>query len=300
MEGEEPPKLGRRVVVYGGGNTAMDAARTAKRLGAEEAVVVYRRTRDRMPAHDFEVEEAIEEGVLVKWLSTIRKADEGRLVLERMELDDTGFPQPTGELEELEADSLVLALGQEADLGLLERLPDVEIEDGVVKVGPDLMTGRAGVFAGGDIVPAERTVTVGIGHGRAAARNIDAYLRGTTGAPDPEREPAPFEGLNTWYYADAPKTVRPQLELARRASTFDEVVGGLDASTALFEARRCLSCGNCFACDNCYGVCPDNAVIKLDGGGAYAYAIDLDYCKGCGLCAAECPAGAIAMRPEEI
>jgi NADPH-dependent glutamate synthase beta subunit-like oxidoreductase len=300
MEGEAPPNLGRRVVVYGGGNTAVDAARTAKRLGAEEAVLVYRRTRDHMPAHDFEVEEAIEEGVLVKWLSTIRKADEGRLLLERMELDATGFPQPTGEREALEADSLVLALGQEADLGLLERLPGVEIVDGVVQVGPDLMTGRPGVFAGGDIVPAERTVTVGIGHGRTAARHIDAYLRGTPHALEPDREPAPFEGLNTWYYADAPKTVRPQLDLARRASTFDEVAGGLDASTALFEARRCLSCGNCFACDNCYGVCPDNAVLKLDAGGAYAYAIDLDYCKGCGLCAAECPAGAIAMEPEAI
>jgi NADPH-dependent glutamate synthase beta subunit-like oxidoreductase len=288
------------VVVYGGGNTAMDAARTAKRLGAEEAIVVYRRTRARMPAHDFEVEEAIEEGVLVKWLSTITHAGAGRLTLERMELDDSGFPQPTGELEELAADSLVLALGQEADLGLLERLPGVEFDDGVVRVGPDLMTGHAGVFAGGDIVPAERTVTVGVGHGSTAARNIDAYLRGATDVPEAEREPAPFEGLNTWYYADAPKTVRPQLELARRASTFDEVVGGLDASTALFEARRCLSCGNCFACDNCYGVCPDNAVLKLDGGGAYAYAIDLDYCKGCGLCAAECPAGAITMEPEEI
>src|SRR6185503_12304187 len=96
----------------------------------------------------------------------------------------------------------------------------------------------------------------------------------------------------------APMARAPRL--APRASTFDEVVGGLDASTALFEARRCLSCGNCFACDNCYGVCPDNAVLKLDGGGAYAYAIDLDYCKGCGLCAAECPAGAIAMEPEQI
>ena len=88
--------------------------------------------------------------------------------------------------------------------------------------------------------------------------------------------------------------------LARRASTFDEVVGGLDASTALFEARRCLSCGNCFACDNCYGVCPDNAVIKLDPGGAYAYAFDFDYCKGCGLCMQECPCGAIEMVPEPI
>jgi Pyruvate/2-oxoacid:ferredoxin oxidoreductase delta subunit len=141
---------------------------------------------------------------------------------------------------------------------------------------------------------------VGVGHGRTAALNIDAFLHGTRYAPPPEAAPAAFDALNTWYYADAPKTVRPQLARARRESTFDEVVGGLDASTALFEARRCLSCGNCFACDNCYGVCPDNAVLKLDGGGAYAYAIDLDYCKGCGLCAAECPAGAIAMEPEEI
>jgi NADPH-dependent glutamate synthase beta subunit-like oxidoreductase len=300
MAGEEPPKLGRRVVVYGGGNTAMDAARTAKRLGAEEAIVVYRRTRDRMPAHDFEVEEAVEEGVLMKWLSTIKHVDDGRVQLERMELDASGFPQPTGEVEELEADSLVLALGQESDLSLLERVDGVHIDDGVVEVGPDLMTGHPGIFAGGDIVPAERTVTVGIGHGRAAARNIDAWLRGAPAAPPDAREPAPFEGLNTWYYADAPKTVRPQLELARRRSTFDEVTGGLDASTALFEARRCLSCGNCFACDNCFGVCPDNAVVKLEPGGAYAYAIDLDYCKGCGICAAECPAGAIAMAPEDI
>ena len=101
----------------------MDVARTARRLGAEEAVVVYRRTRDRMPAHDFEVEEALEEGVLMKWLSTIKHADDGKLVVEKMELDETGFPQPTGELEELEADSLVLALGQEADLSLLDGVP---------------------------------------------------------------------------------------------------------------------------------------------------------------------------------
>ncbi len=298
MEGEEPPMLGRKVVIYGGGNTAIDAARTARRLGAEEAIIVYRRNRDRMPAHDFEVEEALEEGILMKWLSTIKHVDEGKMLIEKMALDENGFPQPTGETEELEADSLVLALGQEADLGLLKRLTDVTIEDGVVAVGPDLMTGHAGVFAGGDIVPAERTVTVGIGHGRTAAGHIDAFLRGTTRAPDAPVEAAGFDRLNTWYYADAPKTVRPQLDIARRESTFDEVVGGLDSSTALFEARRCLSCGNCFACDNCYGVCPDNAVMKLTPGGAYAYEIDLDFCKGCGMCAEECPAGAIRMEPE--
>jgi 2-oxoacid:acceptor oxidoreductase delta subunit (pyruvate/2-ketoisovalerate family) len=300
MEDEEPPKLGRRVVVYGGGNTAIDAARTAKRLGAEEAIVVYRRTRERMPAHDFEVEEALEEGVLMKWLSTIKHADAGKLVVERMELDETGFPQPTGELEELGADSVVLALGQETDLSLLDGVPGVEVEDGVVKVGPGMMTGHPGIFAGGDMVPAERTVTTGIGHGKLAARNVDAWLRGGEYTPPREAPLAGFDALNTWYYADAPRTVRPQLEAARRASTFDEVVSGLDESTALFEARRCLSCGNCFACDNCYGVCPDNAVIKLESGTPYAYEIDYDYCKGCGMCAEECPCGAIHMVPESI
>jgi NADPH-dependent glutamate synthase beta subunit-like oxidoreductase len=300
MEGEEQPLLGRRVVVYGGGNTAIDAARTAKRLGAAEAIIVYRRTRDRMPAHDFEVEEAEEEGVLMKWLSTIKRADEGKLVVERMELDETGFPQPTGELEELEADSLVLALGQETDLSLLDGVPGLEVDDGVVQVGPDMMTGHPGIFAGGDMVPAERTVTVAVGHGKKAARHIDAWLREAGSEVAPKHELADFGQLNTWYYSDAPRTVRPQLELARRQSTFEEVVGGLDESNALYEARRCLSCGNCFSCDNCFGVCPDNAVIKLDGPPGARYAIDLDYCKGCGICAAECPCGAIEMVPESI
>jgi len=300
MEGEGQPLLGRRVVIYGGGNTAIDMARTAKRLGATDAIVVYRRTRERMPAHDFEVEEALEEGVMMKWLSTIKHADAGKLVVEKMVLDESGFPQPTGELEELEADSLVLALGQEADLSLLDGVPGLEFEDGVVKVDRNMMTGHPGIFAGGDMVPAERTVTVGVGHGKKAARHIDAWLRGTDYKPEPRHELVTFDMLNPWYYADAPVTVRPQLDLARRRSTFDEVVGGLDESNTLFEARRCLSCGNCFACDNCYGVCPDNAVRKLQPGEPYGYAIDLDYCKGCGMCAAECPCGAIAMVPETV
>jgi 2-oxoacid:acceptor oxidoreductase delta subunit (pyruvate/2-ketoisovalerate family) len=252
-----------------------------------------------MPAHDFEVEEAEQEGVLMKWLSTITRADEGRLLVERMELDETGFPQPTGEVEELEADSLVLALGQETDLSLLDGVPGLEVSDGVVQVGPDMMTGSPGIFAGGDMVPAERTVTVAVGHGKTAARCIDAWLRGTSEEASPARELADFERLNPWYYSDAPRSLQPQLELARRQSTFEEVVRGLDESTALFEARRCMSCGNCFSCDNCYGVCPDNAVLKLDDP-AEPYAIDYDFCKGCGICAAECPCGAIEMVPETI
>ncbi|MGH3363485.1 MAG: NAD(P)-binding protein [Nocardioidaceae bacterium] len=299
LEEGEKPLLGRRVAVYGGGNTAMDAARTAKRLGASEAIVVYRRNKDHMPAHESEFIEASEEGILFKWLTTIKQVDQGKLVIEKMELDESGFPQPTGELEELEADSLVLALGQDTDLSLLDGVPGLVVDRGVVSVGPDMMTGCEGVFAGGDMVPFERSVTVAVGHGKKAAKNIDAWLSGM--APEPVVRPAlaTYDTLNTWYYADAPRTERPVLERARRESTFDEVVQGLDETNALYEARRCMSCGNCFGCDNCYGVCPDNAVIKLGQPGE-KYLIDLDYCKGCGICVAECPSGAIQMFPEEI
>lgn len=298
MEGEAPPLLGRKVVIYGGGNTAIDAARTARRLGAEEAIIVYRRTREKMPAHDFELEEALQEGVSMKWLSTITAVDGGTMQIEKMKLDDKGFPQPTGEFETLEADSLVLALGQDVDLSLLDHAPGIVIDKGVVKVGPDMMTGRKGVFAGGDMAPSERTVTVAVGHGKKAARYIDGFLRGVPYVPLAKHAAAGFDRLNTWYYEDAPATVRPQLEAARRVRSFEEVQGGLDEGNALYEARRCLSCGNCFECDNCYGVCPDNAVIKLGAGKRFRF--DYDFCKGCGLCAAECPCGAIDMVPEAM
>src|ERR1019366_7989993 len=258
MEGEDQPLLGRRVVVYGGGNTAIDAARTAKRLGATEAIIVYSRTRDRMPAPDFEA----------------------------------------GEFETLEAESLVLALGQDVDLSLLDGVPGLVINDGVVQIDANMMTGHTGIFAGGDMVPSERTVTVAVGHGKKAARHIDAWLRGAAHALAEKHELTSFDKLNSWYYADAPKTVRPMLEGARRQNTFEEIQGGLDETNALYEARRCLSCGNCFECDNCYGVCPDNAVIKLGPGNRFRF--NYDYCKGCALCATECPCGAIKMVPESI
>ena len=298
VEDGEQPLLGRRVVVYGGGNTAMDAARTAKRLGATDAIVVYRRTRDRMPAHDEEVADAVDEGVEMKWLSTIKHVDPDALLIEKMTLDETGFPQPTGEFERLEADSVVLALGQDTDLSLLERVPGVTTVDGVVQVGPDMMTGASGIFAGGDMVPAERTATVAIGHGKTAARHIDAWFRGTSYVHGDKHPLAEFGRLHTFYYSEAPHVVRPRLDAARRVSTFDEVTQPLDEETALFEARRCMSCGNCFECDNCFGMCPDTAVRKLGEGLRYEF--DYDYCKGCGICAAECPAGAIDMLPETV
>jgi 2-oxoacid:acceptor oxidoreductase delta subunit (pyruvate/2-ketoisovalerate family) len=159
-----------------------------------------------------------------------------------------------------------------------------------------MMTGYAGLFAGGDMVPSERTVTVAVGHGKKAARNIDSWLRGEDYAPAPKHPLATFENLNTWYYDDAPQTMQPELDIIRRQTSFDEVIGNLDETNALFEARRCLSCGNCFECDNCYGVCPDNAVLKLGPGQRFAF--KYDFCKGCGICVAECPCGAIEMVPE--
>ncbi len=296
---DEPPLLGRRVAVYGGGNTALDAARAAKRLGAEDAVVVYRRTRERMPAHEQEMQEAEDEGIRFRWLSTIDEVDAEGITIETMELDETGFPQPTGRTERLAADSVVLALGQDTDLSLLGKDTRLDVHDGVVVTQPGSMaTNRAGVFAGGDVSPGDRSVTVAVGHGRVAAAGIDAWLAGTTVEEPPPVDLAPYDALNTWYFEDAPRQHRPRLEMARRRSTFEEVVQDLDSETALYEARRCLSCGGCIACDNCYAFCPDNAVIKLGPEGEYA--VDLDFCKGCGLCVEECPTGSMLMVPEEV
>ncbi len=296
----ERPQLGRTVIVYGGGNTAMDAARTARRLGADDAIIVYRRTQAQMPAAAVELQEALDEGVRVRWLRTITGIDGDITTLERMQLDDDGVPQPTGEFEQITGETVVLALGQDVDRSLLDTVPGLSIAQGVLQVDDTMMTGCPGVFAGGDAVPAQRSVTVGIGHGKAVAGHIDAWLRHGSSVPAGPVElgmPVAFGELNPWYFSDAPHAVRPRLDAARRVTDFGEVVGGLDGDTAVYEARRCLSCGNCFGCDNCFGVCPDNAVLKVETG--HGYAIDYDYCKGCGLCVAECPSGAIVMEPEE-
>jgi NADPH-dependent glutamate synthase beta subunit-like oxidoreductase len=298
LELEEPVPLRGRVMVYGGGNTAFDVARSAVRLGAIEALVVYRRTQDKMPAHPSEIKEAIEEGVTLRCLSTIVRVGESSIDVERMELDAKGNPQPTGEIETLPASSLVLALGQDTDLGFLSQVEGLSIDGGAVQVERNLATGVPGIFAGGDVVPSDRNATVAIGHGKKAARHIDAFLRGVTLNRPPKNEIATPDKMNPWYYSDAPRSIRPILEAVRRTSGFAEVVGDYDEATALYEARRCMSCGNCFECDNCYGVCPDNAVIKLGPGKRFEF--NYDYCKGCGICVSECPCGAIKTVPETI
>jgi NADPH-dependent glutamate synthase beta subunit-like oxidoreductase len=293
----EEPVIGQRVAVYGGGNTAMDAARVARRLGAEDALIVYRRTREQMPAHEEEAEDAEREGVRINWLRTITAFEGPELEVEVMELDDSGYPRPTGRFETLAADTVILALGQETDTAFLRAVPGVEFgRDGTVRVSPSLMTGAAGVFAGGDMVPAERTVTVGVGHGKRAAREIDAWLRGAALERPPKPPAATFDGLNLWYFGDAARRAQPELDPAARVAGFAEVVGGLTPVEAAFEAGRCLSCGNCCECDGCLGACPEDAVIKLGPGLRYRF--DHARCTGCRACFEQCPVHAIEMFPE--
>ena len=293
--GAEQPRLGRRVAIYGGGNTAMDAARTAKRLGADEALIIYRRTRAQMPAHEFEADDAIEEGVKIHWLRTIKQIDGTTFTVERMTLDEKGFPQPTGEFETLEADSLILALGQDTDTAFLEEDSRNRVQARRHRlVGPDMQTGCPGVFAGGDMVPFDRTVTTAVGHGKKAARFIDAWLRGDR----PRRREARGRHLR-----DAAPLVSRRGEEARpehdrhRAAAADLRRGRRRALGArgalrgaavpvvrqLLRVRRLL-----------LGLSREGRHQARPG---QRYQYDFDTCTGCAICYDQCPCGAITMIP---
>lgn len=290
------PQIGRRVAIYGGGNTAMDAARTAKRLGAEEALIIYRRDREHMPAHDFEADEALSEGVKIHWLRTIKNLDSSSITVEQMEIKD-GRPVPTGKFETLEADSVILALGQDTETEFLKEIEGIRFkDDGTVIVDSRMMTGHAGIFAGGDMVPSERTVTIATGHGKKAARNIDAWLRESTYAKPVSNPIVLADQLHVWFRTEAEVRQQPHIDPDIAISGFEEIVAGLGVEEATFEAQRCLSCGNCFECDGCFGACPENAITKLGPGKRYKFNYNL--CTGCGVCYEQCPCHAIDMVAE--
>jgi formate dehydrogenase beta subunit len=295
----EPPILGRRVAIYGGGNTAMDAARVAARLG-HEPLVVYRRDRRHMPATGIEADAAVAEGIEIHWLRTIRAMEGDAIEVEIMELDPHGRPRGTGRFETLEADALLLALGQDVDARFLTRVPGIAVAaDGVVTVGADMMTGHRGVFAGGDMVASERTAAVAVGHGGAAAEHIHAFLGGAAaqaGRGEGKGPIARLSDLRLWYRTDAARTLESELDEAERVRSFAEVTDGLRPEQALFEAKRCLSCGNCFECDGCLGACPSDAIVKLGKGERYRF--DYDRCTGCAVCFDQCPVHAIQMTPK--
>ena len=295
----ERPVIGRKVAVYGGGNTAMDAARVARRLGAEESVVVYRRTEQQMPAHEEEKEGAVAEGVKMNWLRTITSMDEADLTVEIMELDENGKAVGTGRYEKLAADTVILALGQRADTDFLHAIPGMTFHDDVVDVDPNtLMTAVPGIFAGGDAVPSDRTVTIGVGHGKKAAHRIDAWLNVEEYVPRPKNPIVGLDQMNVWYFGDHARRQHEETHIDKRMEDFGEIVAGLSDAEAEFEARRCLSCGNCFECDGCFGACPEDAVIKLGKGNRYRF--DYEKCTGCATCYEQCPVHAIEMIQEGL
>ncbi len=328
------PDLGRRAVVVGGGNTAIDCARTARRLGAE-ATILYRRTRAEMPAIAQEIDEAAREGVTFVFLGApvALHMEEGRLrTVEcvRMQLgppDDSGRrrPVPTDERFSLPADTLLSAIGETAEL---EAIPaDLDRTSAGVTVGPYGGTNRAQVFAGGDLADAPRSVADALGAGKRAAIGIDRYLRlldrrspdgadpaafryGREGnlsmtrwrGDDPVRRSAavnevvPFDDLNVHHFTPVPRRPDASRPDETHPLRFEEVNLGLTRDAAFAEARRCFNCGVCNRCDLCLIFCPDVAISRLEDGAGYRIA--LEYCKGCGVCAEECPRGAITMTQE--
>jgi formate dehydrogenase beta subunit len=296
VEEGRAPKLGRVVAIVGGGNTAMDAARVAKRLGAEDALLIYRRDRAHMRADPYEAGEAMLEGVKAKWLAMPTRFGREGVTIERIELQEDGSLVPTGTFETLPVDSLVLALGQHAEVGFLRRVPGIEIgRDETVAVDAGLMTGHAGIFAGGDAIGGLRTMTVAVGHGKKAARSIDAWLAGRCLETPPKNPIVGFGTLNLPLFLDSNRAVQKELPVYQRTN-FSEVVAGLTEAEARAEAQRCLSCGNCFECDNCYASCPEQTIIKLGPGRRYRF--DLEHCTGCAVCFDQCPCHAIEMVPE--
>jgi NADPH-dependent glutamate synthase beta subunit-like oxidoreductase len=205
----------------------------------------------------------------------------------------------TGEFEKIAIDSLLLALGQEGDTEFLRSITDISFkEDGTPVLNAERMTGYDGIFAGGDIIAGERSATIAIGHGKKAAKYMDAYLRGEAFQKPDKHATASYRRLHMWYKTDAPQKEQDRLLPEIAVKSFDEVIAGLPESEARYEAQRCLSCGNCFECDGCFGACPEDAIIKLGPGNRYKF--DYDACTGCGVCFEQCPCHAIEMIPEPV
>lgn len=274
---------GKNVVIYGGGNTAADVARTARRLGAKEISVVYRREREKMVIFDFEMEESLEENVKFLFSHVLTSVEKNAI---NFNFQDKAVS--------LNADMLILAVGQISGTDFLRAIPGIEFKsDKTVVVDEHMMTGCEGIFAGGDMVPYDRSVTIAVGHGKKAARNINAYLHNTTYVKPPKHEIARFGLMNVWYEEKSPKTKQNILPTEIREKSFVEVTEPLSDEQVAYESKRCLSCGNCNECDGCYAVCPERAICKLGEGERYA--IDENLCTGCEACKNQCPVAAIKM-----
>jgi NADPH-dependent glutamate synthase beta subunit-like oxidoreductase len=328
INSREKVRLGEEVVVIGGGNTAMDVARTALRLGSR-VTVAYRRTKDEMPAIEEEKREAEEEGARFEFLSQpveikLRKNKKLVVRFQRMRLgkpDLSGRPRPLpvkGDLFAIEADCLVTAVGEGIDLSWL---PPELTQKGLLEAGPSRLDGQKYVFAGGDAIDQPRTVVTAIASGKRAAISIDLCLRGLSseeifskirvgskgslsveayhsgieeGKWPEVKEVVPFEKINTLFFTPVQRVKGRRLSRERALQGFSEVNRGFSPDQARVSASRCFTCGTCNYCYNCYFFCPEG-VISLDPE-RKVKTVDLDHCKGCGTCAKACPRSVVQMK----
>jgi NADPH-dependent glutamate synthase beta subunit-like oxidoreductase len=304
INGGKTINVGRSVVVVGGGNTAMDCARVAKRLGADVSVV-YRRTRVEMPAITAEIDEAMEERIMFRYHTNPVKiiTDENRVVgllcvqMELKEADASGRarPVPIPESESVvPADTVIMATGQEVDY---EGIEIAKRENKWISTDESLMTSMDKVFAGGDAVLGLETVSAAIGQGRRAAEAIEDYLEGQVEGMASPPPVVYFKDLNSYYYKAKRRFSKEAIPVHERLKSFAEIYPPFDREEIIQEADRCFSCGLCFNCNNCLMYCPDNAVNISPATGKYEF--DYDFCKGCGLCVKECPCHYIQLTLEK-
>jgi 2-oxoacid:acceptor oxidoreductase delta subunit (pyruvate/2-ketoisovalerate family) len=320
-------KLGNKVAIIGGGNTAIDVARSVIRMG-KKATILYRRSKEEMPAFEDEIVEAIEEGVKIRYLvNPIRiqqKDNMKRLECLRMELgekDESGRRKPVAIPHSnltVEADTVIIAAGEEIEVSFLPK--GIEKRDGVVLTRRDGSTGIKGIFAGGDLTSNQRTVAHAIGSGKRTALAIDCCLQGRDAEEairqiligegpslsifrhlHPGERPmnpqvVTFEELNTDYFEPSKRKEEHRELTKKRTKGFGEVTSTFAAGNASEEAERCFSCGTCNACENCYVFCPDASIMRTEE--ILSRQVDYDFCKGCGICFSECPRGAISLKEE--
>ena len=321
-------RIGKEIIVIGGGNTAMDVARSALRLGSR-VTVAYRRTRSEMPAIQDEIHEAEEEGVQFEFLIqpvkiSLLKDKKIRVKFQRMKIrgwDQSNRPKAIpikGKYFTLEADGLITAVGEGVDLSWI---PESLNKNNLIEVSSSLTTLYPKVFAGGDAIDQPRSIVTAIASGKKAAISIDLYLRGCIGDdilskirignkgalsmenylsgrnrgnwPEP-KEVISYPQLNTFYFENSKRIEMRKLSRNKALKNFSEVNLGLTSEEGRFSASRCFSCGTCNYCYNCYFFCPEG-VISLDPQHRIR-TVDLEHCKGCGTCAKVCPRNVVSMK----
>lgn len=306
--------IGERVVVIGGGNTAIDAARAAVRLGAKEVVVVYRRNREQMPAGAEEITDALEEGIKIEFLAAPVTITAGKLTCTKMKLgakDASGRPAPVPVADSefaIECDTVIAAIGQQAEARVLGLEGN---SNGTVKVaGDDWSTGKTGVFAAGDAVTGPSSIIKAVANGKQAAGNIDKYLGGD-GDITETLAPAEDPGLADFMPMGTERNFTRTIAYGERLNSFTSVEKGYSENVAMREARRCLSCdireykvevdySACKECGYCREVCALGIFQSAGGFNDRGYkpmqATGTDRCVGCYQCFFVCPDWAISIE----